>query len=285
MPAGNFSLIKELQIFKKEYQKTKRPSDASFVVFDNLVRRLSRDFGDSITMKRMPQHLFYVAKIIQKILVAEKVSVNETKNGIAAALLHDVGYLIVQNRYQIDREFQKKEVREAHMKAGAQYARKILKTDPFRRWFNARDIKIISDIIAVHDYPSLPKRGGVKGRPLNLNNKLSYFLREADRLWMTSKYGFMYDLQRMEKGAGAQVAQKLFDHISKRYQEEKALYKDDGQFKGGTLFRSPESWIIFLKQKRALDKKYRLNFLSSPRKRGSRKQTNCISLDSRSSRE
>ncbi|MBI4995171.1 HD domain-containing protein [Candidatus Peregrinibacteria bacterium] len=207
----------------------------------------------------MPKHLFYVAKIMQKILVDEEVGANETKNGITAALLHDVGYLVAQNRYQIDREFQKKEVREAHMKAGAEYARKILKTDPFKHWFNAKDVKIISDIIAVHDYPSLPSRGDAKGRPLNLNNKLSYSLREADRLWMISKYGFMYDLQRMKETTGTSDAQKLFEHTLKRYQEEKLLYKDDGRFKGDTLFRSREAYQIFLKQKKDLIKKYYLS--------------------------
>lgn len=257
----NFSLIKELQFFKKEYQKNKRPSDAPFIIFDSIVKKLSRDFGDDISMKRMPQHLFYVAKIMQKILVAEKAGINEMKNGITAALLHDVGYIIIQNRYQIDREFQKKEVREAHMKAGAQYARKVLEINSLRRWFNAQDIKTISNIIAVHDYPSLPRRGGTKGRPLNLNNKLSYRLREADRLWMTSKYGFMYDLQRMREKTGAQDARKLLSHTLKRYQEEKSLYKDDGHFHGGTLFRSKTAYQIFLKQKEDLIREYRFKIV------------------------
>lgn len=254
-----FNLKSEVAELKNSYNSIKRKTDLDFYVLENIIKIITEDFGGEKNKEllRHLHHTFYVVKTIQKILTHENASPENLKMGIVSALLHDTGYLVIKNKFKVFQDFQKSEIRKAHMEAGAKYAEKTLKKiNQAKKIFPYNEIKNISFLVSIHDNPSVKEKDF--NRILDVKDSLSYSLREADRLWMTSEDGFAYDLMRMKEKTGEESPKKLFDHMLKRYAEEKSLYKDDGKFQGNTLFRSEEAYSIFQGQKNLLVEKYDL---------------------------
>lgn len=254
-----FSLPEALERFQNLYERRLRAGDASFGFLNDIIATLARDFGglESIALQRNLHHALYVTETMQSILASLNVSSEDMTVGLTTALLHDIGYLLILDRYSID-QCEERDVRREHMAYGAQYARRILAETSLDRYFSPTNRSRISDLIAIHDDPSTRQDDGARGKPLNVADVLSYSLREADRLWMTSRDGFRYDLMRLERKTKRADPSEQLSHVVDRYQEEKMLYLDDGGFQDGTLFRSPVAYKIFLEQTARLREEYGL---------------------------
>ncbi len=258
LPAG-FTFETGFGAFKEKYNQLKRPEDEPFDFLQRIADILLADFGgkEDGDLLRYLIHAFYVAGTTQDILIHEDRSKDDLKIGVATAFLHDIGYLLIRDRFQnIFDDFQKKEIRKAHMAAGAEYALKIMAEPPLSAMFAPAERERAAGIIAVHDLPSTAQDDGRKGLPLDLADGLLYAHREADRLWMTEEYGFGDDLRRLQKKKEGTTPKDLLDHVLKRYREEKTLYPDDGGFKGDMLFRTDRGYGILLEQQDKLMAKY-----------------------------
>lgn len=105
---------------------------------------------------------------------------------IPAIILHDIGYfgmnsrllsLMMQGKLQNP---EKEKIKEEHMERGARLAEEILN----RLNYNKEFIPIIVDIIKRHDLNDKPKNNEEK------------IVRDADKLWRYSDYGFFLDVKR-----------------------------------------------------------------------------------------
>lgn len=219
---------------------------------DHRLREDEESYGD------LP-HSLYVFEVMMELVFSEECSPDEVAIELTAALLHDIGYAVMaQSGHDVSHGFQKADMRVGHMKAGAAYVKELLRASEFEPYYTDDQIQRIASIIEVHDNPSVPyEKNGVKykGVPLDITDKLLYMHREADRMWMSSKEGFDNDFRgRLEHGET--TPEEHLKWLVKRHTQERELYKDDGNFRGGLLFRTPKAYKIFLGNVKAIVKRY-----------------------------
>jgi len=189
-------------------------------------------------------HTLYVFSSMMEILKVETSSTTDIKIGLTAALLHDIGYgLLVMAGKEVS-ELSTQESRREHMTKGAGYARQNLGASGL----SVEEIERVAYLISIHDNPSVFEEG--RGIPLDINDSMSFMLREADRLWMMSPEGFSDDMEK-----SGLSADDYLGHVIKRYHEERHLYTEDGKFLCG-FFRTNKAYSIFLKHLKDIVFKY-----------------------------
>ncbi|KYK34773.1 MAG: UPF0175 family protein [Theionarchaea archaeon] len=219
---------------------------------DHRLREDEESYGD------LP-HTLYVFEIMMELVFSEKCSPDEVTIGLTAALLHDIGYAVMaESGYDVSHGFQKADMRVGHMKEGAVFVKELLRNPEFELYYTDDQIQRICGIIEVHDNPSVPyEKDGVKykGVPLDITDRLLYMHREADRMWMSSEEGFDNDFRgRLEHGET--TPEEHLKWVVNSHTREKGLYQDDGNFRGGLLFRTPRAYEIFLGNVKAIVKRY-----------------------------
>lgn len=266
-----FNLEEEIRTLQKKYNKCVSYTDSKgfldFDVYKDLIyavkdmliagrdHRLRKDeesYGD------LP-HSLYVVGIMMELVFSGPCNPDDSTVGVTAAVLHDIGYgVMAAYGHDVSHKFQQSDVRRGHMKAGAAYARELLRTPEFEPYYPDYLIERIAGIIEVHDNPSVRyEKDGItyKGIPLDITDTLSYMHREADRMWMSSKEGFDNDFRgRLEHGVT--TPEEHVKWVVKRHTQEKELYPDDGNFIRGLLFRTPRAYEIFLENVRAIIERY-----------------------------
>ncbi len=192
---------------------------------------------------------------MMELVFSEDLNPNDVKVGMTVAFLHDIGYAIIaKDGADVTAKFQ--DLRRAHMDAGAKYVLRILSKN-FRVYYSNEELVTITNIIKVHDEPSVKRPDGGKGYPLDFNNRILYLQREADRLWMGSRLGFDNDFRgRLESGETSPAKHIIW--LEERYAKEKELYEDDSKFKGGLLFRTPRAFEIHQQNMVAVRKRYNI---------------------------
>jgi len=219
---------------------------------DHRLREDEESYGD------LP-HSLYVFEIMMDLVFSEECGPDEVTIGLTAALLHDIGYAVMaESGYDVSHGFQKADMRRGHMKEGAAFVKELLRKSEFGPYYTGDQIQRICGVIEVHDNPSVPyEKDSVryKGVPLDIADKLLYMHREADRMWMSSKEGFDNDFRgRLEHGET--TPEEHLKWIVNSHAREKGLYEDDGNFRGGLLFRTSMAYEVFLGNVKAIVKRY-----------------------------
>jgi hypothetical protein len=135
--------------------------------------------------KGRPMDVPHIEWFMEKASIAcEKEGVDDTLL-LPLAILHDTGYSEVQDKdgcYDLD-------IRRAHMKAGAEIARRILK----RIGYNSEKIEKIVYYVSVHDNWALGDDDVFK------NNKVMGVFNDLDYMWMATPKGFPALLKILHK--------------------------------------------------------------------------------------
>jgi hypothetical protein len=215
-------------------------------------------------------HIPYVVRFMTQIGLAE-VSPAEMKQGVLAALLHDIGIgdcsLPKISEHSIQRATGEERVRLRrdgiasrleHMKLGVEISRGLLadyrRQDP--GYLSDEDIGVILDIVGSHDFSKIPLMEDHVDRKWLLKPGRDDWLKqchwEADALWMLTPAGILVDLEReREENTAATRQAKLKFNLS-LHRQIVSLYaqayspeemKSFG-FRDGLLYRSTTGYAL-----------------------------------------
>lgn len=267
-----FNLEEEVKRLQEKYDElvTARSDLGKFLAFgvhetliytvkDNLIKGRNHRLRENEKSYGDLPHSLYVFEIMMELVFSEKCCPSDVTIGLTATLLHDSGYAVMAGEgHDVSREFQKPEIRIGHMKAGAAYVKNLLQNPECSPHYTDGQIQRIAHIIEIHDNPSVSyQKDGVtyKGIPLDITDKVGYMHREADRMWMSSREGFDNDFRgRLEHGET--TPPEHLRRVVNSHAREKDLYEDDGNFRGGLLFRTLKAYEIFLKNVEAVIRRY-----------------------------
>lgn len=255
MDKGLFSLEQEIERLESKYSSLKSKEDIDFRLFSGLLYALESRLIDgrqdpygAEPLGDLP-HTLFVTNVMMDLLYSEDMSPNQRKVGITTAIVHDVGYSILKGHGEDIRNFQSTHVRPAHMWAGASYVPLLLSRPEFKKNYSAAEILKVASIVSIHDNPSVPfidKFGAERrGIPLDVEDTLLYMHREADRMDMISERGINVDVHRYKAKGVDQTHSAQVDEVIGKYNREKMLYFDDGDFFEDTLFRTPKAAEIY----------------------------------------
>ena len=129
-------------------------------------------------------HIEWMIEEVEKICDIENIDKSIL---MPLAILHDVGYSELKNL--IDTNYYNKDIRKAHMQAGALIANKILMDVSYPK----EKIKKIVDLVSIHDNWAF----GIID--IYINDKLLGTFKDLDYLWTYTKVGFASIRKNLKK--------------------------------------------------------------------------------------